>query len=215
VQHSAVAQDLHVHIPCRTQVALDLNRNSAPGIAPLSLQTSRVASPLGQSTARLAAAPAAAAMAVRDAAAQPAKPPQGKAKHSRAVSFGGVNSQQRESREGSPQAAGDVENGWLTRPRAEAGEQLPSHGQASPCKTAHLMGSIAFRSSSQVLCMHAPSSSSVALLPQAGHRMSLRRLCRLQQVLSPAVNGGAEPVQQPIPNGSSHPASDEPDADSD
>ena len=133
--------DLKAQLWSCAQVALDLNRNSAPGVAPLN-QRIKSESPLGQPVAGQAAPAAAAAVPAApailpagDAGAQPAKPPPRRAKHGRAVSFGGVSADRRHINEGAQPAAADVENGWLTRPGPESGEQLPASGQASLCRT--------------------------------------------------------------------------------
>jgi hypothetical protein len=57
------------------------------------------------------------------------KQPSRKSKHGRTVSFGAVTEERRQSLDGPQEVAGDVEKGWPTRPRAEAGEPLQSPRQ--------------------------------------------------------------------------------------
>lgn len=114
------------------QVALDLARSSAPGIAPVgrSPLSQKADPPNGQPNAAWPPAAPAAAMPGKDAGAKPVQLPPRKPKHGRTVSFGAVNGERRENAEARAQAAGDVESGWPTQPRAQAGEPLQAPRQA-------------------------------------------------------------------------------------
>ena len=118
------------------QVVFDLNRSSAPGITP------RGPSPLGnkaegangRTDQEWAQTPA---PTRGGGAPKPSKQASRKSKHGRTVSFGAVTEERRQGGEGPQEAAGDVEKGWPTRPRAEAGEPLQSPRQVGAAVEAH------------------------------------------------------------------------------